>query len=343
MVSSQVSQHNVIRGCNINLNGLSNKIQLLREFIKKNKLQLMCVTESHLTSDIMSSIIEIPHFTLLRNDVKGLIQKHGVSAYVSKELPIDGISYPASNVLMFRLISFNIHIIIVYRPPSYSNSQNEQLASLLESVTTGKESILLGDFNLPNVCWKSGEQPSISSATPTEALFIEAVNSVGLTQWVTEPTYPRSGNTLDLIFTTESDCMGKVDIKQPLPACDHCPVVFEYIVDEALPCETRCQNSRQLAWHQGNYVRLRKKLSFVDWDFEFAYLSVSEAYIRFVSKVLDAAKQCVPEKRLSTSEKELWKKNPPRKLVREKNDAWNLGESGEKWDTRKFSTLAESL
>ena len=208
-----MSHHNVIRGCNVNLNGLPNKIDPLRELIRKNNLQLVCVTESHLTSDILSSFIEIPHFMLLRNDVKGPVHKHGVSVYVSNDLPIDGISYPASNVLMFRLISCNIHIILVYRPPSYSNS--EQLASLLENITTGKESIVLGDFNLPNICWKNNEQPPTDSVTPTEVRFLEAVNSVGLTQWVTEPTYPRSGNTLDLIFTTEPDCMGKVEVHQP--------------------------------------------------------------------------------------------------------------------------------
>ena len=43
------------------------------------------------------------------------------------------------------------------------------------------------------------------------------MNSVGLIQWVTEPTYPKSGNILDLLFTTEPDHTGKGEIEQPLP------------------------------------------------------------------------------------------------------------------------------
>ena len=112
-----MSQHKVIRGCNVNLNGLCNKVHVLQKFIQSNDLQLVCVTESHLTSEIMSSIVELPGFVLLRNDVKGQVHKHGVCAFIHEDLPFDSISYPASNVLMFRLIKCDLHIILVYRPP----------------------------------------------------------------------------------------------------------------------------------------------------------------------------------------------------------------------------------
>ena len=318
-----MSKHKVIRGCNVNLNGLCNKVHVLQKFVQSNDLQLVCVTESHLTSEIMSSIVELPGFVLLRNDVKGQVHKHGVCAFIHEDLPFDSISYPASNVLMFRLIKCDLYIIIVYRPPSYRDSQNDQLALLPENITVGKEAILLGDFNLPNVCWRASDQLPTGSVSSAENKFLEAVNSVGLIQWVTEPTYPKSGNILDLLFTTEPDCIGKVEIEQPLPACDHCPVIFEYLPSGDMIDEATVQRSQQLAWHKGNYTRLSKKLSNIDWDFEFAFLNVSEAYDRFIEKVTEVVKVCVPEKRVSLPEKEKWKKNPPKKLVKEKDEAWN--------------------
>ena len=62
-------------------------------------MKLVCVTESHLTSEVSSSFVAIPKFTLLRNDVEGSVHKHGVCAYVHEDILVDNISNPASNVL----------------------------------------------------------------------------------------------------------------------------------------------------------------------------------------------------------------------------------------------------
>ena len=62
-------------------------------------------------------------------------------------------------------------------------------------------------------------------------MFLDVFTSCGLVQWVSEPTFSNSGNTLDLLLTTEKDRVGKVDIVEPLPACDHCPVLFDYVFE----------------------------------------------------------------------------------------------------------------
>ena len=270
----------------------------MQQLIERKKLQIVCVTESQLTSEILSPFIAIQHFTLLRNDVQGLVRKHGVRAYIHDDILVDCISFPASNVLMFRLLSFNIYIIIVYRPPSYNPLQNEELALMLEDLTTGKESIMVGDFNLPNIHWSSVAEPPAGSLSPSEARLLEAVNTVGLIQWVTEPTYPRSGNILDLLFTTEPDCIGNVEVLEPLPACDHCPVTFEYVCD-------------------GDGTGLNN-----DKDFELALFNASEAYDRFSKIVHDVTADCVLPKRKRRVFREPWQRNPPRRLARGRKEAW---------------------
>ena len=35
---------------------------------------------------------------------------------------------------------------------------------------------------------------------------------------------------LDLILTTEPDCIASLSVEAPLPGCDYCPIVLDYVV-----------------------------------------------------------------------------------------------------------------
>ena len=59
--------------------------------------------------------------------------------------------------------------------------------------------------------------------------FVDAFVSSGLSQWVTESTFFRSGNILDFVFTSAIDRIGNVNIHCPFPHCGHCPIVFDYV------------------------------------------------------------------------------------------------------------------
>ena len=114
----------------------------------------MGVTETHLVSEISSSFISIPNYCLLRCDTAGSVHKHGVGAYVHKDVQIDQVTTPYKNVLTFRLTRFNFFIAIVYRPPSYTVFENQELIGILQTWMSEREAVLMGDFNLPNVVWR---------------------------------------------------------------------------------------------------------------------------------------------------------------------------------------------
>ena len=107
-------------------------------FVEKNNIKVLCITESHLTSAVASSFVKVPHFSLLRSDVKGHVHKHGVCAFVHEDILIDKVSYPMSNVLLFRLAKYDVYFLVVYRPPSYTTAENEELACVLQDVISGK-------------------------------------------------------------------------------------------------------------------------------------------------------------------------------------------------------------
>ena len=82
-----------------------------------------------------------------------------------------------------------------------------------------------------------------------------------------EPTFPGSGNTLDLILTSEHDRIGSVAVEPPppMPARDHGPIIFDYIFS-GKEAETGSRQEK-FSWHRGNYNRLNDELCDIDWDF----------------------------------------------------------------------------
>lgn len=307
------------------MNGLPNKLGILSNFIDKHKLNIIGVSESHLTSLLSSSFISIPGYEIVRSDVKGRVPKHGVCAYVHRDLLVDQVTTPAENVLCFRLLKFNVYVVIVYRPPSYSDDQNDKLLSSLDTLFRDREVIIMGDFNLPSVSWNSDTGSPANSGSSTDKKFLELFRLSGLIQWVTQPTYPRSGNTLDLLLTTEHDRVGDVCVEPPLPGCDHCPFLYDYVFEDDASSAHSQEPVLQdrLLWHKGNYSRISEALSHVDWDFEFAHLSTSDLYHRFVHIVMDIVKDYIPLKPLQPKSRPVpWKVTPPGGLIRDRQQAW---------------------
>ena len=284
-------------------------------------LKVICITESHLNSAISTSFVSIPHFSLLRNDVQGKVYKHGVCAYIHEDILVDSVSFPMSNVLLFRLVKQDVFIMVVYRPPSYSDLENEALVHALRESIPGKEIIVVGDFNLPNIHWKLPGQLTFDHVPPLDSLFLDVFASTGLIQWVTEPTFPSSGNTLDLLLTSDEDRLGNVVVHHPLPACDHCPVLFDYVFqgDIVNDDDPVCQG---YIWHKGNYDKLNKLNSQVDWDFELAYLNACKAFCKFSEIVNAHIKDCIPQRISHSKDKPPWRTNPPRGLIRHRHEAW---------------------
>ena len=276
----------------------------------ENNIQVVGITESHLTEQIHDSFVNVPHFNLLRSDVKGQIHKHGVCAFVHEDLVIDCVSHPMSNVLLFRLAKYDTYFLIVYRPPSYNAVENEALAHTLQTIVSEKEVIILGDFNLPGIEWTS-EQTPIGHAPPLESMFLDVFVSLGLSQWVSEPTFPSSGNTLDLLLTTETDRIGNVSVFEPLPACDHCPILFDYVF-EGEATTYMSQNHCNFAWHRGNYSKLNEILSEVDWNFELLHLNACNSFDRFADIVRSGIKECIPKRSTKVTDKPPWRTNLPK-------------------------------
>ena len=311
--------------CLTNLNGLNSaKRGNLADFVSQYNIKIVAVTESHLIPCISNSSVAIPHFDILRNDVDGTVRKHGVCVYVRHDVQVDNVLCPMNNVLLFRLTKYDVYVVVVYRPPSYTNVQTLELISVLDDVTKDREAVVIGDFNLPGISWSSNVDVGVptNEGSPIERQFVDIFNSIGLTQWISEATFPRSGNTLDLLLSTEPDRVGDISIEPPFPGSDHCPIVFDYVFDDIADVINDPVSNRML-WHKGDYSKLNGALSLVDWDFELAYLDSCQSFERFAFIVTDLATDCVPSKSPTPPRTSPpWRVRPPGDLVRQRQEAW---------------------
>ena len=199
------------------------RVNTLKIHIKEKSWDIICVSETHLLPHVLDPFVGIPGYNLIRHDTPGNVAKHGVCVYIRESIQVDSVITPVPNMVCFRSAVFDVYCVVVYRPPSNSLEMNACLLELISDLSIDEEVIIAGDFNLPSVDW-STNPPKASS--PTDRDVLDAFNALGLSQWVHESTYPRSGNILDLILTSETDRIGLSSVLSSLPGCDHCSGCF---------------------------------------------------------------------------------------------------------------------
>ena len=279
-------------------------------------LDMLGIAETWLLSDVPDSFISIPNYCIARTDSRGDSRKHGVCIYIKKVINFVSVDVNCNNVCAVHLIDFNLYVIVIYRPPSYSPTENARLVDFMLSFCPGKELLVMGDFNLPALAWDKPELLAMSYP-PLQQFFLDCFTSLGLNQWVTSPTFVQSGNILDLILTSEEDRVGDVEVLESFPQCGHCPVILQYFFQTSIEILSPCQV--KYSWHRGNYARLNSHLTDIDWEYELLDLSVDEMFTKFKSILLPLIELYVP---VASSKLQKNFFTPPNTLKSMRKNAW---------------------
>ena len=108
------------------------------------------------------------------------------------------LSNHAPEIITVRL---NLHKTIIlscaYLPPGPSDScMNDTISSLTQVIESNPpaDTILIGDFNLPDIQWDT-----LSSTSSTSCAFCDFIFDNSLTQLIDQPTHIQ-GNILDLVM-----------------------------------------------------------------------------------------------------------------------------------------------
>ena len=171
------------------------------------------------------------------------------------------------------------------------------------------DQVVSGDFNLPNINWKTSVAPTIGSHDKFLQLFI----SEGLYQHVMEPT--RHSNTLDLVFTNEPFLAKNVSIHPALGFSDHNMVSFSLGISPPLSLPPRSVRN----WDDADLIGLSISLDVTNWpDLFKSCCTVNDLWVVFRNHSSELIQKFVPLKRFNQFSKKSKYPNNIKRLLRKK-------------------------
>ena len=170
-----------------NAKSLLPKLDELRAVCYNHSYDIICVTETWLSSDILDHELYLPRYSIMHRDRS----RHGggVAIYISNSLPFNTLQTLNPQIeLLFVELSINNHpftVGVFYRPPDANDDCLLNLYDCIRSVSWNNRSkmILCGDFNID-----VSSDPSLTSSPSPNYLLTQLSLDFGLSQVVSEPT-----------------------------------------------------------------------------------------------------------------------------------------------------------
>ena len=197
----------LITCCYFNIRSIVNKLSLFQSYVYSSDYDIVCLTETWLTDSVFDQEILPTNYSIFRKDRPS--HGGGVLIAIKDTIPATVIpSILSSNAPEIVTVKLNLRktivLICAYLPPCPSDSSMDDTILNLTQVIEANPSadtILVGDFNLPNVQWDT-----LSSTSSASCTFCDFVFDNSLTQLIDQPTHIQ-GNILDLVLSNSNDCV----------------------------------------------------------------------------------------------------------------------------------------
>ena len=326
--------------------GLYNKLQELKQSIALYGSDLVCVTETHFARDILDAEISIDGYIAFRNDRNFTI--HGTDSvsngggsivYVSDRLTPTRIEeFNACDSLAVQ-ISTNVglvNIVCIYRSVSLNSEQNSLLLKAVNCVLeSDTETVIVGDFNLPNISWTTGvlnaPLDSKNKLMKVQKEWLNLVENSGLTWLLTDEITRRRafGTTiqeslLDQLFVTNDAMVSDHKIVSPLGKSDHVVLNVElsmYSPGVLLP-RTECHKTAR-SWGKVTPKDLQEFSNVINWEYSSESLSVNEMWQEIHEKLISVTEN-VPERKVKRMP---WANSSLKRARKVKDRAWQSFDS----------------
>ena len=302
----------------LNARSVVNKLPELEAFVALHNPDILCVTETWLHSEILSSEVEFLDYGVVRED-RPMGKGGGCVVLHKKHLPIKKmeIKSPALNPEVQALwckvgISDGAFALgVVYKSPTASEAQIESLA---ENISLGcklaKDVIVCGDFNMPKANWQT------LTVDSKHEKFLQATMDNFLVQHVNEPT--RGCNVLDLVFTSEGFDLRSIEVLPPLKNSDHCSLKF------SVPMKTNygAWKRKYRDYRGGQYKQFRGFLRTIKWTEIFANINVHEMWSILKQNLNTGIEKFIPQRLRKLRPKPMWWTNKIVQVTNEKLRRW---------------------
>nr|CAD2180569.1 unnamed protein product [Meloidogyne enterolobii]CAD2180571.1 unnamed protein product [Meloidogyne enterolobii] len=227
-ILSQKSDPSTLLNCYyFNCRSIVNKLCELRDFISVENPDILMLSETWikdttLTADELSINSKYHVYLCNRSDPKNK-KGGGVTILIKSNIPSKKVLSTKNNSFEVIIIEIlkpqKVRLFCVYLPPKLNKKINNQLIKCLEE-NTEKNSIILGDFNMPNIDWNNKHANSY-----IEAQFLESSEVLNYKQYILEPTHIK-GSTLDLLLCNSSKLVNNHQIRPSFSNSDHYTIFF---------------------------------------------------------------------------------------------------------------------
>ncbi|XP_070619981.1 polyadenylate-binding protein 4 isoform X1 [Erythrolamprus reginae] len=191
----------------------------------------------------------------------------------------------------------NTTIGVYYRPPNQTDTMDDLFTCQLTDICNKLSTTIMGDFNYPDINWKTNSAPSGKSAK-----FLSSLADNFLTQKVETGT--RGNAILDLILTNREETIEGTEEEGKLGESDHVILKFNIVQSLAtIPNTTTVPDFRK-----ADFNKLRANLEQCPWNELLEGKTTQEAWVILKNSIIDAQNNAIPMKRKNrkTKAKPAW-------------------------------------
>ena len=252
-------QHLVNRCVCLNARSIVNKRNELNIMVEDNDPHIIGITESWATPDISDAEIGMTGYVMFRKDRIGR-RGGGIILYIKESIQAYEIKLEkeaeCEEAVWCNIVTRNstLTVGLVYRSPNISTYENEKIQNAIKEVSK-RDCIIMGGFNHGRIQWKYVQSTGIE-----DQKFFNLVQNSFLTQHVLEPT--RGENVLDIVLSSQKECIDNVMICEPLGCSDHNQI---YVIIKVKGEQNRKIRYRKNV-HKGRYKDMRKHLAKINWN-----------------------------------------------------------------------------
>lgn len=321
---------------------VKNKLSLLF-LLKKYNLDVIALTETWLKASIESEPLLgdlLSQYEFIRCD-RPRKKGGGVALLISNTLSpcvVFKESVPNSYELLccdlFPYLNA-VRFVVVYKAPSCpSSSADKLIKALSDIISCEQETIITGDFNLPDIDWIALPGPTASSSF--SKTFTQFCATYSLHQLVRRETH--GSHILDLVLTTEPAIVNRVKVESPLGFSDHSTVRFSLSMRNDNPMFIFRRNFKF-----ANYQAIKDYLQNVDWYGSFATVSTVDAMYELLIAILNHCIELfVPLVKVQLQQRYL----PPylQTLFLKRSKSWNIAvKSNSRRDWDAFYSISNAF
>lgn len=177
---------------------------------------LMCITETWLNKEISNSEIALCGYKIAaRKDRTDTLRGRGGGTIIlSRNVSLVEIHTTVPGVCGVRVGAMDVYCC--YLSPNADDDQRAGMNSFLS--TLERTTVIVGDFNHPNVDWSTGY-----TSGQRDWNFVDATHKSYLAQYISDPTHD-AGNILDLLFTNDERRIVYTHVRMDLKISDHFPI-----------------------------------------------------------------------------------------------------------------------